>query len=66
MCPRLKRVLPSRPSGSGGAVSAAPYGSGMILPISWAYIKMLGQVGLRRSTEVALLNANYLKQMPIR
>lgn len=43
------------------AVSAAPYGSGMILPISWAYIKMLGQVGLRRSTEVALLNANYLK-----
>nr|WP_223671219.1 aminomethyl-transferring glycine dehydrogenase [Kangiella shandongensis] len=43
------------------AVSAAPYGSGMILPISWAYIKMLGQVGLRKSTEVALLNANYLK-----
>lgn len=44
-----------------GAVSAAPYGSGMILPISWAYIKLLGQVGLRKSTEVALLNANYLK-----
>lgn len=44
-----------------GAVSAAPYGSGMILPISWAYIKMLGREGLRKSTEVALLNANYLK-----
>ncbi len=44
-----------------GAVSAAPYGSGMILPISWAYIKMLGRQGLRKSTEVALLNANYLK-----
>ncbi|NVK21927.1 MAG: aminomethyl-transferring glycine dehydrogenase [Kangiellaceae bacterium] len=44
-----------------GAVSAAPYGSGMILPISWTYIKMLGREGLRKSTEVALLNANYLK-----
>ncbi len=44
-----------------GAISAAPYGSGMILPISWAYIKMLGREGLRKSTEVALLNANYLK-----
>ncbi len=44
-----------------GAVAAAPYGSGMILPISWSYIKMLGREGLRKSTEVALLSANYLK-----
>lgn len=44
-----------------GAVSAAPYGSGLILPISWAYIKMLGREGLRKSTEIALLSANYLK-----
>lgn len=45
---------------STGAVSAAPYGSGAILPISWMYIKMLGNEGLKKSTEVALLNANYI------
>jgi glycine dehydrogenase len=43
-----------------GAVSAAPFGSAGVLPISWAYIAMLGPVGLRRATEVAVLNANYL------
>lgn len=43
-----------------GAVSAAPYGSGGILPISWSYINLLGSEGLRRSTEMAILNANYL------
>jgi glycine dehydrogenase len=43
-----------------GAVSAAPYGSGAILPITWAYIKMLGKSGLKRSTEMAILNANYM------
>lgn len=42
------------------AISAAPYGSASILPISWAYIRLLGSHGLRRATEVALLNANYL------
>lgn len=42
------------------AVSAAPYGSGSILVISWMYITMLGDVGLRRATEVAILNANYI------
>ena len=41
-------------------VSAAPYGSASILPISWAYITMMGEEGLRRATELALLNANYL------
>jgi glycine dehydrogenase len=43
-----------------GPVSAAPWGSPSILPISWAYIRMLGGEGLRRATEVAILNANYV------
>jgi glycine dehydrogenase len=43
------------------AVSAAPYGSASILLISYAYIKMLGAAGLKRSTEYAILNANYMK-----
>ena len=43
-----------------GTVSAAPWGSGMILPISWAYIAMMGSAGLRRATEMAILNANYM------
>jgi len=43
-----------------GAVSAAPWGSAMILPISWMYIRMMGKTGLRYATEVAMLNANYI------
>lgn len=43
-----------------GAVSAAPYGSASILPISYLYIKLLGARGLRESTQVALLSANYI------
>lgn len=43
-----------------GAVSAAPFGSASILPISWMYIRLLGADGLRLATQVALLNANYL------
>lgn len=43
-----------------GAVSAAPYGSASILPISWMYIAMMGSKGLREATEVAILNANYM------
>jgi glycine dehydrogenase len=43
-----------------GAVSAAPWGSPSILPISWAYIAMMGAGGLRRATEVAILAANYV------
>ncbi|HOI32389.1 MAG TPA: aminomethyl-transferring glycine dehydrogenase, partial [Bacteroidales bacterium] len=43
------------------AVSAAPFGSAFILPISYGYIKMLGAEGLKRSTEIAILNANYMK-----
>ncbi len=44
-----------------GTVAAAPWGSASILVISWAYIRMMGAEGLRRATQVALLNANYLK-----
>ncbi len=43
-----------------GPVSAAPFGSAGILPISYAYIRMMGGPGLRRATEVAILNANYI------
>ncbi|CAA6817877.1 MAG: Glycine dehydrogenase [decarboxylating] (glycine cleavage system P protein) (EC [uncultured Thiotrichaceae bacterium] len=42
------------------AVSAAPYGSAAILPISWVYIKLMGAAGLKRATEIAILNANYI------
>jgi glycine dehydrogenase len=62
---RLAPYLPGHPSLSGkrtsnGPVSAAPYGSANILLISWAYIAMMGAAGLRRATEVAILNANYM------
>jgi glycine cleavage system P protein (glycine dehydrogenase) len=43
-----------------GPVAAAPWGSAGILPISWAYIALMGPDGLRRATEVAVLNANYV------
>ncbi|CAA9334899.1 MAG: Glycine dehydrogenase [decarboxylating] (glycine cleavage system P protein) [uncultured Nocardioidaceae bacterium] len=43
-----------------GPVSAAPYGSAGILPISWAYVRMMGAEGLTRATAVAVLNANYV------
>jgi glycine dehydrogenase len=52
----LKAFLPD----SSGPVSAAPYGSALILPISWMYIRMMGARGIRRATEVAILNANYI------
>jgi len=45
---------------STGAVAAAPIGSAAILPISWMYIKMLGEAGLKESTGMAILNANYM------
>ena len=43
-----------------GPVSAAPFGSASILPISWMYIEMMGEEGLRAASEVAILNANYI------
>ena len=48
------------PDGTIGQVSAAPWGSASILPISWAYIAMMGAAGLTRATQVAILNANYV------
>jgi glycine dehydrogenase len=51
----------SRPSDGGvGPVSGAPLGSAGILPISWAYIRLMGEAGLREATQVAILNANYI------
>jgi glycine dehydrogenase len=43
-----------------GPISAAPFGSALILPISWAYIRMMGAAGLTRATEIAILSANYI------
>ena len=43
-----------------GPVSAAPFGSALILPISWAYIRMMGADGLQRASKVAILSANYI------
>jgi glycine dehydrogenase len=44
----------------GAQVSAAPYGSASILPITWMYIRMMGHAGLKQATEIAILNANYM------
>ncbi|MEE9473547.1 MAG: glycine dehydrogenase (aminomethyl-transferring), partial [Acidimicrobiia bacterium] len=59
----LAPYLPSHPledDTGPGAVSAAPWGSAGILPISWAFIAMMGPDGLRRATDVAILSANYI------
>jgi glycine dehydrogenase len=54
-------VVPAAGPGTGpGPVAAAPWGSAGILPISWAYIRLMGGSGLVRATEAAILNANYL------
>jgi len=44
------------------AVSAAPFGSAAILPISWMYMKLMGASGLKKATEIAILNANYITE----
>lgn len=62
----LAQYLPSHPlHQTGGAkginsVSAAPFGSAGILPISWMYVKLLGPQGLKEASQVAILNANYI------
>ncbi|MDO2947938.1 aminomethyl-transferring glycine dehydrogenase [Aeromonas simiae] len=53
-------IKTDKSSRDNGAVSAAPFGSASILPISWMYIAMLGDEGLKKATQVAILNANYL------
>ncbi len=61
--PVIGGVNPAAAShGTVGAVAAAPWGSAGILPISWAYIAMMGGPGLCRATEIAILNANYVAQ----
>ncbi|MSY82661.1 MAG: aminomethyl-transferring glycine dehydrogenase, partial [Actinobacteria bacterium] len=50
------------PTTGPGPVSSAPYGSASILPISWAYIRMMGGDGLTKATQVAILSANYIAQ----
>ena len=66
----VEKLVPYLPSNSivktGGdkaisAISSAPFGSALVLLVSYAYIKMLGAEGLKKSTEVAILNANYMK-----
>ncbi|RNI22803.1 aminomethyl-transferring glycine dehydrogenase [Flexivirga caeni] len=61
----LAPYLPSHPfaeelTGETGPVSAAPYGSASILPISWAYVRLMGGAGLARATQTAILSANYI------
>ena len=63
----LKPFLPNHPlvkmgGESGMSISSAPWGSALVLSISYAYIKMLGAEGLKYSTEIAILNANYIKE----
>ncbi|MFM8844145.1 MAG: aminomethyl-transferring glycine dehydrogenase [Actinomycetota bacterium] len=63
----LAPYLPNHPLDSSagpltgpGPISAAPFGSALILPISWSYIRMMGAEGLTRATQVAILSANYI------
>ena len=62
----LQEFLPSHPivatGGDNGitAVASSPFGSALLLPITYGYIKMLGEEGLRHSTEMAIVNANYM------
>ncbi len=61
LVPFLPKTLQPQPSNlSIGAISAAPWGSASILPISWMYIAMMGSAGLTEATKVAILNANYM------
>ena len=63
LAPYLPNHLYAETGGENGinAISAAPFGSASILLISYGYIKMLGKGGLKKSTEIAILNANYIK-----
>jgi glycine dehydrogenase len=58
--PNHPMVAEAGPATGFGPVSAAPFGSASILPISYAYIRMMGGAGLTRATQVAILNANYV------
>ncbi|WP_435150368.1 aminomethyl-transferring glycine dehydrogenase [Candidatus Pelagibacter bacterium nBUS_44] len=58
--PKHSVIKDCGPSTGIGAVSAAPWGSSSILSISWMYIKMMGSEGLKKASQVAILNANYI------
>ena len=60
--PRHEIIQESGPKNGMGAVSAAPWGSSSILPISWMYIKMMGAEGLSNASRVSILNANYISK----
>ena len=66
VCKKLVDFLPThsviKTGGKKGirAITSAPFGSAMILPITYAYIKMMGERGLREATKIAILNANYI------
>ena len=60
--PTHKVIKESGPSNGMGAVSAAPWGSSSILPISWMYIKMMVAEGLKKASQVSILNANYISK----
>jgi glycine dehydrogenase len=60
--PTHEVIKESGPTNGMGAVSAAPWGSSSILPISWMYIKMMGAEGLKKASQVSILNANYISK----
>jgi glycine dehydrogenase len=67
VAPHLARFLPAHPvvpepglDPANGTVSAAPWGSALIVAISWMYLRMMGAPGIRRATETAILSANYV------
>ena len=60
--PTHEIIKESGPDNGMGAVSAAPWGSSSILPISWMYIKMMGAEGLKKASQVSILNANYISK----
>jgi glycine dehydrogenase len=61
LAPFLPKHIHYKNDANNNSVSAAPFGSASILLISYAYIKLLGSKGIKKSTEIAILNANYMK-----
>ncbi len=60
--PTHQIIKDAGPKNGMGAVSAAPWGSSSILPISWMYIKMMGAEGLKKASQISILNANYISK----
>src|SRR5262249_22078830 len=60
VAPQLAPFLPNKGMQVIGPISAAPFGSASILTIPWVYIALMGAAGLKRATEIAILNANYM------